>query len=205
MAFIPATPGIVGFGGGNKPAVFQAIAPQYSLMNQQTDDDEVPKFCRDALGDSILWALSGNKTCVDCYTVQLGDLANHDVTYDLTRTDVTGTASWNGTNWVQTGIWTAQITVYVSVDGSCSGGVLESKTGDLDLTISCTGSDQMTARVAGNIPLLLGATEFIAYESINAYPFGTPMPNFRTIAFCGTATGTGGVYGAYDGTLSLSL
>lgn len=164
-----------------------------------------PVFCHDKYGATIHSALSGVTLCSGCLTVSLPDASVRDVEYSFTGINGMAVPTWDGTNWVAPAVGTGTITVYNSNDGTCSGGVLEAKTGDLNLTVSCSGENQMGAFVKGTIPLDLGATEFIAYESVNVYTFGDPMPNFRTIAFCGASNPGIGVYAAYDGTLSLSL
>lgn len=127
MAFIPATPGIVGFGGGNKPAVFQAVAPQYSLMNQQTDDDETP-LC------AVTDLQSVNAGITICGCIAITGVGNFIVTG---TTGITGlqTITYSGGFW-QSVIGTVTVQRYLEDD--CTTPVGDPFDQDVIETIVCS-------------------------------------------------------------------
>lgn len=186
MAFIPATPGLVGFGGGNKPAIFQAVAPQYSLMNQQTgDEDTPPVFCHDALGDVLNYAASGIAACSGCYALPNALGPDRDIKMSLSGINGTGSAIWNGTSAWLGASGTATITTFASTDLSCSGASFDTTT-TCTVVITCLGSDQMAAGIIGLPVTILGFTwSIVAFDTATRQNLAVPIPNSLASGDCG--------------------
>ncbi len=194
MPFIPATPGIVGFGGGEKPAVFQAIAPQYSLMNQQTDDEDEPPitFCHDFIGDNLDVVVSGILQCSGCYTI-----GGVDVSISFTGVNGMFTAVWDSGSgtWIVI-VGTITVITYLSNDGTCTG-VDTTTTGDLTLSALCSGANTFLVTITGTAGLSLSV-----FQNDGSGVLGDALANLFTLGECGT--GTLPTVAGYDGTVTVS-
>lgn len=184
MPFIPATPGIVGFGGGSKPAVFQAVSPQYLPMNQQTDDDGPFTRCHDALGDTLQFAISGVLVCSGCYPLDNALGPPRDMKFSISGVNGTGTATWNGSAWVATA-GSVTITVFASTDGTCTGASFDT-TSDLTIGIACQGDNQFGANIVANNVVILGFTwSVVAFFGAGLQPLGAPINSTLGSGDCG--------------------
>ncbi len=204
MPFIPATPGIVGFGGGEKPAAFQAIAPQYSLMNQQ-DDETTPVFCHDALGDTINAVVANVLACSGCYTIDVGG-GPFDIDVSFTGS-VNGAWAvlWDGSQWV-VAVDTLTVNIYASGDGTCVG-LTDTKTAPLTLTISCSGGNALFVNVTATITFGITPVGFTIFAENTGTEFGNTIVSTLTLGMCG---GDGNippflVVAGHGGTMVLSL
>lgn len=204
MAFIPATPGLVGFGGGSKPAIFQAVAPQYSLMNQQTgDEDTPPVFCHDALGDVLNYAASGIAACSGCYPLPNSLGPDRDVKFSFSGINGTGSATWNGTSaWLGSPIGTVTATVFASTDGSCSGSSFD-VTVNAGIVITCLGEDKMAAGINGSPMTILGFTWAVnVFVDTIRVDLADPIPNELSSGDCGPV-GVTDLNVAFGGTITV--
>lgn len=196
MAFIPATPGIVGFGGGNKPAIFQAVAPQ--PMSQQTDDGPFTR-CHDSLGNNLKVAISGIVACSGCYTINAGG-GPQDVEFSFTGLNGMFTAVWNAiTSAWEVVIGTATVSFFPSADGSCTGDPTTS-TADVMLSLQCSGDNSFTAISLAGAAITVDVFENVA----GTVQFGDPLPNTFVLGDCGTGTGPAFI-GAYGGNITITL
>lgn len=193
MAFIPATPGIVGFGGGNKPAVFQAIAPQYQLINQQTDDDQ-PLFCHDALGDNLSAAVSGILNCGGCYT--FSGLPGQSFQFSFTGVNGVHSIVWNGTSaWVAT-IGRETLTIYS--DEVC-GTVDSSADVDIILSVTCDGDNQFSAQINWG-----SAISGILFSTLASATLAGTIFNALSLSDCGTGNPPSQIPSGYDGQITIT-
>lgn len=194
MPFIPATPGLVGFGGGNKPAVFQAVAPQYLVMNQQTDDDGPFTRCHDALGDTLHYAVSGVQNCGGCYTYP--SLRGQSFQFSFTGVNGAGTVTWDGTSsWTAT-IGTETVTLYSDED--C--GTFD-QTIDLDIVLSvqCGGDNQFQAQI-----IWQGFISGQLFQYAAPAGLGEPISNALGSTACGTGDPPAIITTGFDGTITIS-
>lgn len=203
MPFIPATPGLVGFGGGEKPAVFQAVAPQYLVMNQQTDDDPDYRRCHDILGDMLNFAISGVLACGGCYPLDNALGPPRDIKFAISGVNGTGAATWNGTSaWIgSTG--TVTITVFASTDDSCTGASFDVSSSAV-IVIVCQGDNQFTANIQAGPVTILGDTWSIAlFTSAGFVDLGMPIPSTLGSGDCGQNAFVA-LNAAFDGTVTVT-
>ncbi len=200
MPFIPATPGIVGFGGGEKPAVFQAIAPQYSLMNQQTDDEDEPPitFCHDFIGDNLDVLNTGITICGGCYT---DPVSGRDFSLSFTGVNGGFTLIWDGvSSWVLV-VGVLTVVTYMSGDGTCS--VVDTTfTYDVTQIVICAGSNLFDTSIGSSAQVGGFPVNFGLFQDAAPQTFDAPMSNALLLAGCGGISGGNG-QSAYDGSVTV--
>lgn len=194
MPFLPATPGIVGFGGGLKPAVFQVIAPQYSLMNQQVDEDYDPFPCRTTYGDTFKILTSGIAAC-GCFNFNPGTDVDRFIAITGTVNGMFTATYFNPSFiagfeiWAALNVDVATITTYPSTDGTCTGGGTV-ETQNVDIVILCLNGAITEARI------IIEDQTFLLFDA-TAPVLGMAAPNNLV---CGVANGAG-----FGGFLTYSL